>query len=43
MPSVVSASSVMWVYAPAPEMSSEAWEGLPQRTGWRCLRCSGAT
>ena len=43
MPSVVSASSVMSVYAPAPDTSSSFCAGLPHRTGWRCLRCSGAT
>ena len=43
MPSVVSANSVMCVYAPAPDTSSSFCPGVPQRTGCLWLRCSGAT
>ncbi len=43
MPSVVSASSVMCVYAPAPETSSSFWPGSPHRTGCLRPRWSGAT
>ncbi len=42
MPSVVSAHIVMWVNAPAPEMSSLFWLGSPQRTGFFRCRVSGA-
>ena len=43
MPSVLSASSVMCVYAPAPDTSSSFCAGVPHRTGCLRLRCSGAT
>ena len=39
MPSVVSESSVMCVYAPEPETSSSFCSGVPQRTRALSERC----